>query len=149
MGDVMDSFICLSRSSQSHFLPCSVSWGLTYINLIYEFVCPLDSGLVWSVEVTGKISEGDTVWIFILQIPFCQVTTIICVTLLKATSPDRGPSLFSYPPQVLIISSICFFRLKDSNNSGCFVLGRYLLYFLLVSLFSVISLYMAPLLSSH
>lgn len=136
----MDSFICLSRSSQSPFLPCSVSGGLTYINLIYEFFCPLDSGLVWPVEITGKISEGDTVWIFILQIPFCQVTTVISVTLLKATSPDRWPSLFSYPRQVLTTSSICFFWLKDSNNSGCFVLGGYLPYFLLVSLFSVISL---------
>lgn len=88
---------------------------------------------------TGNISGGGKIWIFILLAPLWGHHHNWLCYLTEGHMSWLVP--FSVqPPLFFLIASTWFFWLRDSNNSCCFVLGRYLLYFLLISQFPITSL---------
>ena len=84
----VDSPGCLS--------PSLMSWGLTYAHHINWFCCPLNSDSVWLVATTSRISERESLAVYSAGSFPVRLLPWLAVSL-KATSPGRWPSLFSYP----------------------------------------------------
>lgn len=71
--------------------------GLICLDHMNRFFCPLDSGLVSPMKTTGRILEGDQVWVFDLQAVFLSGHSHELCHLTEGCTPWQVPLSVQWP----------------------------------------------------